>query len=76
MGLDGVEKFLATPELLSEVIIGPDPLEHGEVWAISPGGQDEAAGLYRIESVSWRNSLDHFSNQGMAELPHREGGVS
>jgi ATP-dependent Lon protease len=42
MGLDGVEKFVATPELQSEDSIGPDPLEHGQVWAISPGGQDEA----------------------------------
>jgi ATP-dependent Lon protease len=49
MGLDGVEKFVATPELQSEDSIGPDPLSHGQVWAISPGGQDEAVGLYRIE---------------------------
>ena len=35
MGLDGVEKFVATPELQSEDSIGPDPLEHGQVWAIS-----------------------------------------
>jgi ATP-dependent Lon protease len=49
MGLDGVEKFVATPELQSEDSIGPDPLSHGQVWAISPGGHDEAAGLYRIE---------------------------
>jgi hypothetical protein len=58
MGLDGVEKFVATPELQSEDGIGPDPIEHGQVWAISPGGQDEAAGLYRIELVLWRNTLD------------------
>jgi ATP-dependent Lon protease len=49
MGLDGVEKFVATPELQSEDSIGPDPLSHGQVWAISPGGSDEAVGLYRIE---------------------------
>jgi len=49
LGLDGVEKFVSTPELLSESSIGSDPLEPGQVWAISPGGQDEAAGLYRIE---------------------------
>ena len=49
MGLDGVEKFVVTPELQSEDSIGPDPLSHGQVWAISPGGQDEAVGLYRIE---------------------------
>jgi len=49
MGLDGVEKFVATPELQSEDSIGSDPLPAGQVWAISPGGQDEANGLFRIE---------------------------
>ena len=49
MGLEGVEKFVATPELQSEDSIGTDPLPAGQVWAISPGGQDDAAGLYRIE---------------------------
>lgn len=49
MGLDGVEKFVATPELQSEDSIGADPLPAGQVWALSPGGQDEGAGLYRIE---------------------------
>lgn len=46
---EGVEKFVATPELQSENSIGGDPLEPGQVWAISPGGQDENPGLYRIE---------------------------
>ena len=49
MGLDGVEKFVATPELQSEDSIGTDPLPAGQVWAISPGGQDEGMGLFRIE---------------------------
>jgi ATP-dependent Lon protease len=49
MGLDGVEKFVATPELQSEDSIGSDPLPAGQVWAISPGGQDEGVGLYRVE---------------------------
>ena len=49
MGLDGVEKFVVTPELQSEDSIGPDPLPEGQVWAISPGGQDETVGLFRIE---------------------------
>ena len=49
MGLDGVEKFVATPELQSEDSIGSDPLPAGQVWAISPGGQDETIGLFRIE---------------------------
>jgi ATP-dependent Lon protease len=49
LGQDGVEKFVVTPELQSEDSIGSDPLPPGQIWAISPGGQDENAGLYRIE---------------------------
>jgi len=49
MGQEGVEHFVVTPELQSEKSIGTDPLPPGQVWAISPGGQDEHAGLFRIE---------------------------
>ena len=49
IGNDGIEKFVATPELQSESSIGTDPLEPGQVWTISPGGQDEHPGLYRVE---------------------------
>jgi ATP-dependent Lon protease len=49
LGQDGVEKFVVTPELQSEDHIGRDPLPPGQVWAISPGGQDDGSGLYRIE---------------------------
>jgi ATP-dependent Lon protease len=49
MGEDGVEQFVATPELQQENAIGADPLPPGQVWAISPGGVDENAGLYRID---------------------------
>ena len=49
MGMDGVEKFVSTPELQSENSIGSDPLPAGQVWVISPGGQDERTGLFRIE---------------------------
>lgn len=49
IGLDSVEQFVATPELHSENTVGSDPLPPGHVWAISPGGQDEGSGLYRIE---------------------------
>jgi ATP-dependent Lon protease len=49
MGADGVEKFVATPELQSDNSIGGDPLEPGQVWTISPGGGEENSGLYRIE---------------------------
>ena len=49
LGAEGVEKFVSTPELQSENSIGSDPLEPGQVWTISPGGNDEHPGLYRIE---------------------------
>jgi len=49
MGDNGVEQFVTTPELESDNTIGSDPLPPGQVWAISPGGVDENAGLYRIE---------------------------
>jgi len=49
LGEDGVEKFVATPEIQSEDSIGVDPLPPGQVWGISPGGQDENSGLYRLE---------------------------
>ena len=51
IGDDGVEKFVATPELQSDNAIGSDPLEPGQVWAISEGSadMDDHAGLYRIE---------------------------
>jgi ATP-dependent Lon protease len=49
MGMEGVEKFVSTPELQSENSISADPLEPGQVWAISPGGEGENPGLFRIE---------------------------
>jgi ATP-dependent Lon protease len=49
LGENGVEKFVATPELHSENSIGSDPLEPGQVWTISPGGNEDHPGLYRIE---------------------------
>lgn len=49
LGKEGVEKFVVTPELQSEDHVGRDPLPPGQVWAVSPGGQDDASGLYRIE---------------------------
>ncbi|MCH8474956.1 MAG: protease Lon-related BREX system protein BrxL [Opitutales bacterium] len=59
MGLEGVEKFVSTPELRSESSIGDDPLEPGQVWAISPGSSDvEHPGLYRLEiNVGTGNGL-------------------
>lgn len=51
IGDDGVEKFVATPELRSDSEIGDDPLEPGQIWTISEGGHDtgDNAGLYRVE---------------------------
>ncbi|WNZ28439.1 MAG: protease Lon-related BREX system protein BrxL [Candidatus Bathyarchaeota archaeon] len=49
MGIDGIEKFVSTPELQSQNNIGGDPLEPGQIWAISPDGIDQHPGLYRIE---------------------------
>ncbi len=49
MGADGIEKFVSTPELQSENSIGTDPLEPGQVCTISPGGEEDNPGLYRIE---------------------------
>ena len=49
MGEDGVEKYVVTPELYDERTIGADPLPPGQVWTISGGGQEEYAGLFRVE---------------------------
>ena len=48
MGDEGVEKFVATPELYSENSIGSDPLPPGQIWAISSGGNDEPRGLPQV----------------------------
>ena len=52
MGEDGIEKFVATPELRSDDAIDPDPLPPGQVWAIGPGGPETGASLYRIEATA------------------------
>lgn len=51
MNDEGIEKFVATPELHADNVIGSDPLEPGQIWAISEGGTDvdDNAGLYCIE---------------------------
>ncbi len=56
MGVDGVEPFVATPELHSDDAIETDPLPPGQIWAISPGGQDGAVSPYRIEVSVGRGS--------------------
>jgi len=52
MGVDGVEQFVATPELHSDAAIESDPLPPGQVWAVSPGGNGTAPALYRIEAAA------------------------
>ncbi len=49
MGVDGVEQFVATPEMHSDEAIEADPLPPGQVWAVGTGGHEAGAGLYRIE---------------------------
>jgi ATP-dependent Lon protease len=49
LGAEGVEKFVSTPELQSHGEIGDEPLEAGQIWTLSPGGQDEHPGLFRLE---------------------------
>ena len=49
LGAEGVEKFVSTPELQSQAGIGDEPLEPGQVWTLSPGGQDENPGLFKLE---------------------------
>jgi ATP-dependent Lon protease len=49
LGVDGAERFVATPELHSDEAIDDDPLPPGQVWAIGPGSGESGAGLYRIE---------------------------
>jgi ATP-dependent Lon protease len=49
LGAEGVEKFVSTPELQAQDGIGDEPLECGQIWTLSPGGQDEHPGLFRLE---------------------------
>ncbi len=46
---DGVEQFVATPELHSDEAIDSDPLPPGQVWGVSLGSAETGPGLYRIE---------------------------
>ena len=46
---DGIERFVSTPELSSEDHVGTDPLPPGQVWALSPGGNGENPGLFRVD---------------------------
>src|SRR5947199_6450406 len=63
LGADGVEQFVSTPELQSVSHISDDPLPAGQVWAISPGGPDEHAGLFRIDVTTGPGSNVRILNQ-------------
>ena len=56
MGEDGVEQFVATPELHSDEAIDPDPLPPGQVWGIGPGSPETGPSLYRIEVTAGKGS--------------------
>jgi ATP-dependent Lon protease len=61
LGPEGVETFVATPELHSDQAIESDPLPPGQIWAIAAGSRDGGAGLYRIE-------VSHQPGSGMRIL--------
>lgn len=63
VGNGGVERFVSTPELQSEDSIASDPLPPGQVWAISPGGQDENVGLFRVDVNTGPGSGVRILNQ-------------
>lgn len=49
LGVEGVERFVSTPEMHSDESIESDPLPPGQVWTISPGGNGASPALYRLE---------------------------
>lgn len=73
IGEDGVEQFVTTPELQRPDEIGADPLPPGQVWAISPGGEGENPGLYRIDVTVGPGSGVRILNQP-TPAPFRESG--
>ncbi|MFO1055110.1 MAG: BREX system Lon protease-like protein BrxL [Planctomycetota bacterium] len=62
LGVDGVEEFVATPELHSDEAIDEDPLPPGQVWALSPGGEGGPS-LYRIDVTVGPGSGVRILNQ-------------
>ena len=71
MGEDGIEKFVATPELRSDDAIDQDPLPPGQVWGIGPGGQETGPSLYRIEVTAGPGSGVRILNSPVPQ-PFRE----
>ena len=71
MGEDGIEQFVATPELRSDDAIDPDPLPPGQVWGIGPGGPETGPSLYRIEATTGKGGGVKILN-APAPPPFRE----
>ena len=63
MGPEGVEQFVATPELHSDEAIETDPLPPGQVWGVSLGNSETGPGLYRIEVTCGPGSGVKILNQ-------------
>jgi len=63
LGVDGVEQFVATPELHSDEAIDADPLPPGQVWAVGSGSPEAGAALYRIEVTVGPGSGAKILNQ-------------
>ena len=63
VGPDGVEQFVATPELHSDEAIESDPLPPGQVWAVSLGSPETGPDLYRIEATCGPGSGVRILNQ-------------
>jgi ATP-dependent Lon protease len=63
LGPEGVEQFVATPELHSDEAIESDPLPPGQVWGVSLGTPETGPGLYRIEATCGPGSGVRILNQ-------------
>ena len=62
---DGLEEFVATPELHSDDAISGDPLPAGQVWATSPDAS-VSPGLYRVEVTRGPGAGTRILNQPVA----------
>lgn len=69
---EGVEQFVATPELASPDTISLDPLPPGQVWAIGEGDSDSGPGLYRVEAADTPGSGTRGLLNTAAPAPLRE----
>ena len=63
LGSEGVEQFVATPELHSDEAIEGDPLPPGQVWGVSLGAPETGPGLFRIEVTCGPGSGVRILNQ-------------